>query len=112
MQKVVARVENEAYTITPRRNPKLYSFLLTLNPDNYKMNKQEIRHRKKDQVLSVSYPKYRNIMGEQFPQELKIQTLDKNRLTTIDIEYRQVAFDKRLTFPFTIPKGYKAIQLN
>jgi hypothetical protein len=107
-----AVVQNDSYVISPKRNPKLYSFLLIMNPDNFKMDKQEIRHAKKDQTLSVSYPKYNEIKGEQFPNHILIKAKDEKKLTTINIQYRQVEFDKKLSFPFTVPKGYKEIQFN
>ena len=110
--KYKASVTADSYTLSPKKNPKLYSFLLIMNPENFKMNKQEIRHRKKDQVLSVSYPKYSDIKGEQVPEKLQITALDNEKLTTINIEYRQVIFDRKLTFPFAVPEGYKELQFN
>ena len=82
-----------------------------MNPENFKLNKQEIRNQEKQQIFSVSYPNYREIKGEQFPKNIYIRAIDHKNLTTINIEYRSVEFNEELTFPFTIPNGYKEISL-
>mgnify|MGYP000610213333 CR=1 FL=1 len=43
-------------------------------------------------------------------QSQKLDSDNKN-LTTINIEYRSVEFNNDLTFPFSIPSGYKEISL-
>jgi len=85
--------------------------LFFLNSDNFKINKQEIRNQEKEQLLTVSYPDYTKIKGEQFPKNINIKALDHKKITTIDIEYRTVEFNENLTFPFSIPNGYKEISL-
>ncbi|SDX64047.1 protein of unknown function [Lutibacter oricola] len=103
-------VEND-YEIKPKRENELFNILFFLNPDNFKINKQAISNDEKKQVLTVSYPKYKNIGGEQFPENINIEAVDDADLTTINIEYKSVEFNKELTFPFTIPSGYKEISL-
>ena len=70
-----------------------------------------IRNPEKQQLLSVSYPSYNEIKGEQFPENINIRATDNKNLTTINIEYRSVEFNNKLTFPFSIPSGYKEISL-
>ena len=82
-----------------------------MNPDNFKINRQEIRNQEKQQLLSVSYPNYSKIKGEQFPKNIDIRAIDHKKITTINIEYRTVEFNESLTFPFSIPNGYKEISL-
>ena len=59
----------------------------------------------------VTYPNYKEIKGEQFPENIHIKAVDNKKLTTINMEYRAVEFNEDLTFPFTIPNGYKEIRL-
>ena len=68
-------------------------------------------NQEKQQLLTVSYPNYKNIKGEQFPENINIRAIDHKKLTTINIEYRSVEFNENLTFPFSIPSGYKEISL-
>lgn len=109
--KYVSKIDNNLYQISPRKHNGLYGILFFMNPENFKLNKQEIRNTEKQQLLSVSYPHYKEIKGEQFPENINIRAIDSKNLTTINIVYRSVEFNKELTFPFSIPNGYKEISL-
>jgi len=61
--------------------------------------------------LLISYPTYKEIEGEQFPQNIDIMAINSKNSTTINLEYKSVEFNKELTFPFEIPSGYKKINL-
>jgi hypothetical protein len=102
---------NNTYQLAPREQNDLFGILFFLNPDNFKLNSQEIRNDEKQQVLSVSYPNYKEIKGEQFPENIYIRAVDHKKLTTINIEYKSVEFNENLTFPFDIPNDYKEIRL-
>jgi hypothetical protein len=52
-----------------------------------------------------------NIQGEQFPAAINITANDEDRKLSIFMNYSQVVFNKDLSFPFNIPKGYKKINL-
>lgn len=102
---------NNTYQLIPRKDDELFGILFFLNPKNFKLDKQEIRHPEKEQFLLVSYPNYQEIQGEQIPKNLNIVAIDDKKTTNINIEYRSVIFNKQLTFPFSIPSGYKEIEL-
>jgi hypothetical protein len=106
-----SQISQNLYQLSPKKNNELFGILFFMNPDNFKLNKQEIKNSNKQQSLSVSYPKYNTIKGEQFPKNITIKAIDNKNLTTINIEYRTVEFNKKLSFPFSIPKGYKEISL-
>ncbi|WP_299527699.1 DUF4292 domain-containing protein [uncultured Lutibacter sp.] len=106
-----SKIDNNLYELSPKKENELFGILFFMNPDNFKVNKQEIRHPKKQQLLSVSYSNYNEIEGEQFPENINIRATDNKNLTTINIEYRSVEFNNDLTFPFSIPSGYKEISL-
>ncbi|WP_457610866.1 DUF4292 domain-containing protein [Lutibacter sp.] len=110
-EKYNSKTSRNLYQLTPRKENELFGILFFINPNNFKLNKQEIRNKKKRQLLSVSYPNYKEINGEQFPKNINILATDNKNLTTIKIEYRWVEFNKKLTFPFSIPRGYKEIKL-
>jgi len=106
-----SEIDNNLYKLSPKKENELFGILFFMNPDNFKLNKQEIRHPEKQQMLTVSYPNYTKIKGEQFPKNINIRAIDSKNLTTINLEYRSVEFNRELTFPFSIPKGYKEISL-
>ncbi|MEX1383267.1 DUF4292 domain-containing protein [Lutibacter sp.] len=106
-----SEIANNLYQLKPKKDIDLFGILFFMNPDNFKVNRQEIRNQEKQQLLSVSYPNYSKIKGEQFPKNIDIRAIDHKKITTINIEYRTVEFNESLTFPFSIPNGYKEISL-
>jgi len=106
-----SKIDNNLYELSPRKENDLFGILFFMNPENFKLNKQEIRNQDKQQLHTGSYPNYKNIKGEQFPENINIRAIDHKKLTTINIEYRTVEFNEDLTFPFSIPSGYKEISL-
>lgn len=110
-EKYDSKIDNQLYQLSPRKKNELFGILFFMNPENFKLNRQEIRNTEKQQLLSVSYANYKNIKGEQFPEKINIRATDHQKLTTINIEYKSVEFNEELTFPFEIPNGYKEISL-
>ena len=110
-EKYDSKIDNQSYQLSPIKENELFGILFFMNPDNFKLNRQEITNTEKQQMLSVSYANYKDIKGEQFPENINIRATDRNNLTTINIEYKSVEFNEELTFPFEIPSGYKEITL-
>ena len=110
-EKYDSKIDNQLYQLSPIKENELFGILFFLNPDNFKLNRQQITNTEKQQMLSVSYANYKDIKGEQFPEKINIRATDKENLTTINIEYKSVEFNEQLTFPFEIPSGYKEISL-
>ena len=106
-----SKITNNTYQLTPKKEHDLFGILFFMNPENFKLNKQEIRQVKKNQLLLISYPTYKEIEGEKFPQNIDIKAINSKNSTTINLEYKSVEFNKELTFPFEIPSGYKKISL-
>ncbi|MGN6491333.1 MAG: DUF4292 domain-containing protein [Agriterribacter sp.] len=82
--------------------------LLSIRKDDF-----AILHSKLDDVDVVrnrtadfTYDNFMNINGRLFSTARKIAVAEKTRLD-VNMEYKQVEFDKELTFPFNIPRNYK-----
>lgn len=110
-EKYDSKIDNRLYQLSPKKENELFGILFFMNPENFKLNRQEITNQEKQQMLSVSYANYKDIKGEQFPENINIRATDHQKLTTINIEYKSVEFNEELTFPFEIPNGYKKISL-
>jgi len=106
-----SKIDNMLYELYPKQDNEFYGILFFMNPGNFKLNRQEIRNEVKKQLLSVSYSNYKKIKGEQFPENIDIRAIDNTNITTINLEYNSIAFNEKLTFPFSIPNGYKEISL-
>ena len=110
--KYTATTGKDSYELTPRKNGDLYKILFFMNPINFKMDRQVVRDTEKQQVFTVSYPEYNKIEEEQFPEKIQITAVDNKNRTLINIEYRSVEFNRKLTFPYSVPRNYKEIRLN
>ena len=99
------------YTLTPKKSNELFDILYLINNQNFKVNKQEIHQTDEEKTLTIDYHNYEKIDGAFFPKELLITAKDQKYITTIDINYRSVIFNNVVSFPFTIPNGYKEIEL-
>lgn len=83
--------------------------LLSIRKDDF-----AILHSKLDDVDMVrnrtadfTYDNFVNINGKLFSTARKIAVAEKTRLD-VNLEYKQVEFDKELSYPFNIPRNYKA----
>ena len=110
-KRYTSEVEGMSYLIEPKQQEELFDILFWLNPLSFKVNKQEVRQPIEQKKLSVSYTEYQKISDEIFPKTINLIAIDKTNRTLLDLEYRSVVFDDKVTFPFRIPSGYKEIKL-
>lgn len=103
--------KNESYQLLPKRSNDLYEILFVMNPENFKLKSQQVKSRAEEQLLSVSYPNYTEVDGETIPKKIAIRAIDKKNITTINMEYKSVVLDQELSFPFSIPQGYKELKI-
>lgn len=104
-------IQDKTYQLMETSNTDLVGFLFFINPEIFKVNRQEIKNETKQQLLSISYPTYSKIEGEFFPENIHIRAIDGLHFTNIEMEYKSVEFNEDLSFPFEIPNGYKEIVL-
>jgi hypothetical protein len=104
-------VNENAYLLLPKKQQKLFNIFFWINPTHFKLDKQELISRKKNQLLQVRYKNYALIDGERFPKRIEIRAKENRKITHIVIEYRSVIFDKKFSTPYRVPRGYKRIVL-
>lgn len=104
-------IKDSHYELTPKEEHELFDILYLLNPQNFKLIKQQVSQPDENKTLSITYDNYERIDGEFFPKEVLITANDQKYITTINVEYRSVEFNKLIRFPFSIPIGYKEIEL-
>ena len=99
------------YQLTPKKGYDLFSILFLINPDNFKVDRQKIQQKEDNKSLTINYSNYTKVDDEVFPKGIHIAASDTKNTSTIDINYRSVAFNNQLNFPFKIPSNYKQIVL-
>jgi len=99
------------YQLTPKKGYDLFSILFLINPDNFKIDRQKILQKEDNKSLTINYSNYTKFDDEIFPKGIHIAASDTKNTSTIDINYRSVAFNNQVNFPFKIPSNYKQIVL-
>lgn len=106
------------------------SYKATIEDDKYKLIGKEsggtikeflfegANYLLKDQVISqagqqprslhIQYPSHSTYPQAVLPAQVKIEAEQKDKVN-INIEYSQVKFDEKLTFPYEVPEGYNQI---
>lgn len=110
--KYLTVIESENYLVVPKKQEELFDILFWVNPTNFKISRQEIRQPIEQKRLTISYSEYQNNKGEELPKKISIVAVENVNRTIVDLEYRSIEFNKKLSFPFNIPTGYQEIILN
>lgn len=105
-------LDANSYFLEPKHQEKLFDIFFWLNPSHFKTNKQEIRQPIEQKKLTIDYTEYQKISDVTFPKKINILAVDKTDKTELDLDFKSVEFDKKVSFPFKIPSGYKEIKLD
>ncbi|MDX6745231.1 DUF4292 domain-containing protein [Polaribacter sp. PL03] len=106
----VAIVDN-SYVLSPQLQANLFDAFFAVNPGHFKLDNQSILNSLKGQRLDIKYPSYKLVKDEVYPQEINIIAKQKGKVTSIDFILKSVEFNTDINTSFTIPKGYKRINL-
>jgi hypothetical protein len=108
-EKYEVALNNNEFDLTPKNANELFDILFSISGSHFKVNKQQVEQEGK--TLTVGYNDYERIDGEMFPKKMFITALDGRYTTTVDVDFRSIQFNRTLSFPFSIPNGYKEIVL-
>lgn len=103
-------VSERGFQLTPKREEAIKKMFL-LDLKNYQINAQQLTQEDKNQSVTVTYSDYQTIQGVRFPKTIKIIANEGGKNTNITLEYRNLEFDKPVSFPFEIPSGYDEISV-
>jgi len=105
------KLHPNSYTIAPKLQNDLFDLLYLINPSYFKLDAQLLSQSLEQNVLKVQYRSYQNVEGLVLPEQMAITSTNPNEQTTLNLNIKSVSLDQPLRFPFTIPKGFKAIEL-
>jgi len=108
-EKYDSKLNNDVFDLTPKKANDLFDILFSISGVHFKVNKQQVAQDGK--TLTVGYDNYEKIDDEMFPKKVLITALDGKYKTTVDVDYKSIEFNKKVSFPFSIPNGYKEIVL-
>ena len=77
--------------------------------NTFLIQKQEITQTKENRMMQVAYSNNKEINRISFPYNININTFQKAGKTQIDMEYNTISLNEELSFPYSVPNGYKRI---
>ncbi|MBT8236381.1 MAG: DUF4292 domain-containing protein [Bacteroidia bacterium] len=106
-----AQLNDSYYQLKPEEAQDLFKTLFNIEPTYFKLASQRVSQPWKKRLLEIRYLNYKSHNNTIMPTEIGITAIDLNERTQIDLEYRNLEFDRPLNFPYKIPKGYEEIVL-
>ena len=78
---------------------------------NYLLKKETISQTSQNRTLEIQYPSHKSVEKMFLPNEINIKASQKNNVS-IDIEYKSTTFNENLSYSYSIPNDYKAIEID
>ena len=77
--------------------------------DTFLVNKQEISQTSEGRMIQVLYSSKKEFNEIILPMAVDIDSYQKKGKAEINLEYNTVTFNEELSFPYSVPNGYKRI---
>jgi hypothetical protein len=88
------------------KETKKYFFFDT---QKFLLNKQEISQTAKNRMIQVSYSDSKLYNESMFPSNIVINAIQDKGTTEINLGYNAITINEELSFPYSVPNGYKRI---
>ncbi|NKI26805.1 DUF4292 domain-containing protein [Arenibacter sp. 6A1] len=109
--KYAVAIKDGNYELKPQKVADLLKTLFVVEPQNFKMASQLLAQPLKNRMLAIEYKNYQKISNWVLPNHIQITTMEGDKTNNIDIQYRNMEFNRALNFNYNIPNGYKQIVL-
>ncbi|UQD55533.1 DUF4292 domain-containing protein [Flavobacterium sp. K5-23] len=80
--------------------------------ENFRVKKQEITQKQENRMIQVAYDNNKLYNEIVMPTNVAIETYQPKGKTEINLEYNTISFNEELSFPYSVPNGYKRILIN
>jgi hypothetical protein len=110
-EKYSANFDGHNYVLKPIQPKVLFKTMFQIDPRNYMVASQVLSQPEKQRVLDIEYKEYQSVSHWILPDKIEITALDGDSKNTINLEYKGMQYNRPLTFPYSIPKGFKEIVL-
>ncbi|EDP70913.1 hypothetical protein FBALC1_00477 [Flavobacteriales bacterium ALC-1] len=102
-------VNANSYALSPKDQNALLELFYLINPSHFKMDSLQLFQQLKKRILQVDYQSYQEVDKQVLPQNIRIVAVEDRDEVAITMEFKSVALNGEVRFPFKIPKGYKEI---
>jgi len=77
--------------------------------EKFLLKKQEITQTAENRMIQVAYSDFKIYNESQFPSNIEINALQDKGKTQISLGYNTITINEELSFPYSVPSGYKRI---
>ena len=105
-----ATIENGLHKITGVQEEELQSTYF-FEDENSLLKRESIEERDSNRKVTISYPEYQKFKQYIVPTEVNIHAEEGEKSLQLDLRYRKVTFNEDLHQNYSVPKGYKMINL-
>lgn len=106
--KYQVKLEEQSYQLVDQ-NSGSTSKSYFLDALRYLVQKQEVAQAAEERNIKVEYGAHQDYAQGTLPTQIAIQTQQKKGTTDIKLEYNGISFNEELSFPYSVPNGYKRI---
>ncbi|MEO8774282.1 MAG: DUF4292 domain-containing protein [Gelidibacter sp.] len=102
----------ESYVLQPKDQRALFELFFLIHPGFFKLDSQQLYQPQEKRMLQIDYKKYQEVSNQIFPENIRIIAVEKNDEIIIDLDFKGITLNGEVRFPFSIPSGYKEIELD
>lgn len=83
-----------------------------LDSEKYLIQKEEISQPTENRMLAIKYSDSKTFNQGILPTKIEINAVQPKGKTDINLEYNNITFNEELSFPYSVPSGYKKVIIN
>jgi hypothetical protein len=83
-----------------------------LDSEKYLLQKEEILQPAENRMLGIKYSDSKTFDQGILPTKIEINAVQPKGKTDINLEYNNITFNEELSFPYSVPSGYKKVIIN
>jgi len=82
-----------------------------LDGEKYLIQKEEISQPSENRTLQIAYSDTKNFDQGALPTSIEINAVQPKGKTSINLNYNNISFNEELSFPYSVPSGYKKVTI-
>ena len=80
-----------------------------LEPEKYILQKEQITQSAENIMLEIKYADTKSFDQGVLPTSIEINAIQPKGKTDINLNYNNISFNEELSFPYSVPSGYKKV---
>lgn len=82
-----------------------------LDGEKYLIQKEEISQPSENRILQIAYSDTKTFDQGILPTSIEINAVQPKGKTSINLNYNNISFNEELSFPYSVPSGYKKVTI-